>query len=115
MLLSLFSHMLQNKLIIHQIRNSSLLDSYLLMNKPIITIILKAKKYSNEVYKWLNYLININKPYINYYYVNKNCTGFKNIDDKESISEVTAYICIGFTCEKPINDINEFRERVNNV
>ncbi len=95
--------------------HSSLLDSYLLMNKPIITIILKTKKYSNEVYKWLNYLININRPYINYYYVNNNKTGFKNIDDKESISEVTAYICIGFTCEKPINDINEFRERVNNL
>ena len=95
--------------------HSSLLDSYLLMNKPIITIILKTNKYSNEVYKWLNYLININKPYINYYYVNNNCTGFKNIDDKKSISEVTAYICIGFTCEKPIIDINEFRERVNNV
>ncbi len=93
--------------------HSSLLDSYLLMNKPIITIILKTNECSNEVNEWLNYLININKPYVNYYYVNNNKTGFKNIDDKESISKVTAYICSGFTCEKPINDIDEFSKRMN--
>ncbi len=39
---------------------------------------------------------------------------YKDIPD-EQYDEVIKYICIGFTCEKPINDINEFRERVNNV
>ena len=49
----------------------------------------------------------------NNYYINNNNTGFKNIDDKIALGAVTAYVCCGFTCEKPINDFNEFSNRID--
>ena len=93
--------------------HSSLLDNYLLMKKPIVTIILKTNVKSNNIYTWIDKLIALNKPYISYFYISNNNTGYKNIDDKKALGDVTAYICEGFTCEKPINDINEFSNRVN--
>ena len=93
--------------------HSSLLDNYLLMKKPIVTIILKTNVKSNNIYTWIDKLIALNKPYISYFYISNNNTGYKNIDDKKALGDVTAYICKGFTCEKPINDINEFSNRVN--
>ena len=93
--------------------HSSLLDNYLLMNKPIITIILKTGENTDEIDLWLDLLIDLNKPYISYFYISNNNTGLKNIDDKIALGNVTAYICEGFTCEKPINDINEFSGRIS--
>tara|TARA_B100001769_G_C21924367_1_gene498382 strand:- start:144 stop:839 length:696 start_codon:yes stop_codon:yes gene_type:complete len=93
--------------------HSSLLDSYLLMNKPIVTIILKTNKESNSIDSWIDQLINLNKPYISYFYISNNNTGYKNIDDKIALEDVTAYICEGFTCESPISDINEFSNRIS--
>jgi len=93
--------------------HSSLLDNYLLMNKPIITIILKTGENTDEIDLWLDLLIDLNKPYISYFYISNNNTGLKNIDDKIALGNVTAYICEGFTCEKPINDINEFSSRIS--
>jgi uncharacterized protein YyaL (SSP411 family) len=93
--------------------HSSLLDSFLLAKKPIVIIILKTNNSSNKISLWINRIISINKPYVNYYYINNNSTGFKNIDDKIALGEVTAYVCCGFTCEKPINDFNEFSNRID--
>ena len=83
------------------------------MHKPIITIILKTGENTDEIDLWLDLLIDLNKPYISYFYISNNNIGLKNIDDKIALGNVTAYICEGFTCEKPINDINEFSGRIS--
>ena len=93
--------------------HSSLLDSFLLAKKPITIIILKTNNPSNEINVWIDHIININKPYISYYYINNNNTGFKNIDDKIPLDNITAYVCTGFTCEKPISDFIEFSNRID--
>ena len=93
--------------------HSSLLDSYLLKEKPFVIIILKAESTYKDLALWLDPLVNLNKPYIDYYHVPKNNTGYSNIDDKILLGEVTAYICTDYTCEEPICDLEEFISRIN--
>ena len=93
--------------------HSSLLDSYLLKEKPFVIIILKAESTYKDLALWLDPLVNLNKPYIDYYHVPKNNTGYSNIDDKILLGEVTAYICTDYTCEEPIFDLEEFISRIN--
>ena len=93
--------------------HSSLLDNYLLASKPFVIIILKAKSSSKNTKIWLDRLIDINKPYIDYYHITENNTGYVNIDDKIASDEVTAYICTDYTCEEPISDFEKFISRIN--
>ena len=92
--------------------HSSLLDSYLLLKKPYTIIILKTAN-SSKITKWQNQIDKINKFYIDCYYITDENTGYKNIDDKLVLDDVTAYICNDFTCEKPITNINDFISRIN--
>ena len=92
--------------------HSSLLDSYLLLKKPYTVIILKMTT-SSEITKWKNQLHNINKFYVDYYYISEENLGYKNIDDKLVLNDVTAYIFDDFACEKPITNIDDFISRTN--
>ena len=68
---------------------------------------------SSEITKWKNQLHNINKFYVDYYYISEENLGYKNIDDKLVLNDVTAYICNDFACEKPITNIDDFISRTN--
>ena len=93
--------------------HSSLLDSYLLLNEPFVTIILKTNQSSKNIDLWVDHLSNINKSYVDYYHIPETNTGFANIDNKISSDDITAYICTDYTCEEPIYDIEKFISRIN--
>ena len=95
--------------------HSSIIDAYLLTQLPYVTIILKDNIGGNEINKWLNALSNINKPNVNYFFVNDNNTGYANIDDKIGKEKITAFICSDYTCEKPITNIEKFINRISTL
>ena len=72
-----------------------MLSDFLKPNHVIFDLHVNNKKHLFQELSFKSYLID------------------KNIDDKKALGDVTAYICAGFTCEKPISDINEFSNRVN--
>ncbi|MBH32376.1 MAG: thioredoxin domain-containing protein [Gammaproteobacteria bacterium] len=90
----------------------TLLDGYLMLRNNIVIIILKGESDNCRI--WKDIAMNSKKSNaINIFTVTKEKTGYENLDNKKSLSEVTAYICIGKTCEVPINDIKDFSHRLN--
>ncbi len=95
--------------------HSSLLNSHLLAKNPFYVVIIKTKFNNKESRKWHKILMDTNKSYIDYYFIDNEEAGHINLDNKILIGNITAYICKDFSCEKPITSYSDFVSRIKEL